>query len=44
MSVRLGVVMDPIGNINVKKDSTLAMLRAGHRVVFEPRATAWCRA
>ncbi|OQX45811.1 MAG: hypothetical protein B0D85_05015, partial [Candidatus Sedimenticola endophacoides] len=24
--MRLGVVMDPIGSINVKKDSTFAML------------------
>ena len=28
MSVRLGVVMDPITTVNVKKDSTLAMLWA----------------
>ena len=28
MSVRLGVVMDPITSVNVKKDSTLAMLWA----------------
>ena len=28
MAIKLGVVMDPIENINVKKDSTLAMLRA----------------
>ena len=28
MSVKLGVVMDPIGSINVKKDTTLAMLLA----------------
>jgi glutathione synthase len=28
MSTRLGVVMDPIGSINYKKDSTLAMLLA----------------
>ena len=26
MSLKIGVVMDPIGNINFKKDSTLAML------------------
>jgi glutathione synthase len=31
MSVELGVVMDPITGINVKKDSTLAMLRAAAR-------------
>ena len=28
MTIRLGVVMDPIGTINFKKDSTLAMLWA----------------
>lgn len=28
MTVRIGVVMDPIGSINFKKDSTLAMLLA----------------
>ncbi len=28
MSIRIGVVMDPIGSINPKKDSTLAMLLA----------------
>ena len=26
MKIRLGVVMDPIGSIHAKKDSTLAML------------------
>ena len=28
MSIRLGVVMDPITSVNYKKDSTLAMLWA----------------
>ena len=28
MTVKLGVVMDPIANINYKKDTTLAMLWA----------------
>ncbi len=28
MSVRLGIVMDPIARINFKKDSSLAMLLA----------------
>ncbi len=28
MSVRLGIVMDPIANISYKKDSSLAMLLA----------------
>ncbi len=28
MTIKLGVVMDPIENINYKKDSTLAMLWA----------------
>ena len=27
-NIRIGVIMDPIGSINTKKDSTLAMLRA----------------
>ena len=31
MSLKLGVVMDPISSINVKKDSTLAMLLAARR-------------
>ncbi|NOZ38058.1 MAG: glutathione synthase, partial [Gammaproteobacteria bacterium] len=26
MSIKLGVIMDPIGSINLKKDSSLAML------------------
>ena len=29
MSVKVGVVMDPIADINYKKDTTLAMLWAG---------------
>jgi glutathione synthase len=29
-NIRIGVIMDPIGSINTKKDSTLAMLRAAH--------------
>jgi len=31
MSIRLGVIMDPIGSINFKKDSTLAMLLAAQK-------------
>lgn len=31
MAIKIGVVMDPIGSIDLKKDSTLAMLRAAHR-------------
>lgn len=31
MFIRLGVVMDPIGSINYKKDSTLAMLLAAQK-------------
>ena len=31
MSIRLGVIMDPIGSINYKKDSTLAMLLAAQK-------------
>ena len=34
MSIKLGVVMDPIGSINYKKDSTLAML-------WEAQARGW---
>ncbi len=30
MSIEVGVLMDPIQNINYKKDSTLAMLRSAH--------------
>jgi len=35
MSIKLGVVMDPIGSIQVKKDSTLAMLLAARRRGWE---------
>jgi glutathione synthase len=35
MTVKLGVVMDPIANINVKKDTTLAMLLAAQRHGWE---------
>lgn len=31
MAVQLGVVMDPLGSINIKKDSTFAMLLAAQR-------------
>ena len=32
MSIKAGVVMDPIGSVTVKKDTTLAMmLAAQHR-------------
>lgn len=31
MAVKLGVVMDPLGSINIKKDSTFAMLLAAQR-------------
>jgi glutathione synthase len=31
MSIRLGIIMDPIGSINFKKDSTLAMLLAAQK-------------
>ena len=30
MTVNIGVVMDPIADINYKKDTTLAMLWAAH--------------
>ena len=35
MSVKIGVVMDPIQSINVKKDTTLAMLLAAQRKGWE---------
>ena len=35
MTVKLGVVMDPIADINVKKDTTLAMLLAAQRCGWE---------
>ncbi|MGB5540587.1 MAG: glutathione synthase [Gammaproteobacteria bacterium] len=35
MSIKLGVVMDPIGAINYKKDSTLAMLLAAQQRGWE---------
>ena len=31
MTLQIGVVMDPIESINVKKDTTLAMLLAAQR-------------
>src|SRR6056300_1034657 len=35
MTVKLGVIMDPIADINVKKDTTLAMLLAAQRRGWE---------
>lgn len=35
MSIKLGVIMDPIGSINLKKDSTLAMLLEARRRDWE---------
>ncbi len=35
MTIRLGIVMDPIGSINVKKDSSLAMLLAAQKLGWE---------
>lgn len=35
MTIRLGVLMDPIQSINIKKDSTFAMLLAAQRRGFE---------
>ena len=37
MSIRVGVVMDPIGSITVKKDTTLAMMLAAQRRGWELR-------
>ena len=30
LTIKLGVVMDPLASINPRKDSTLAMLEAAH--------------
>ena len=30
MTIKLGIVMDPIQSVNTKKDSTYAMMRAAH--------------
>jgi glutathione synthase len=35
MSIKLGIIMDPIGSINVHKDSSLAMLLAAQRRGWE---------
>lgn len=35
MTIKLGVVMDPIENINVKKDSSLAMMLEGQKRGYE---------
>jgi len=35
MSIKLGIIMDPIGSINVRKDSSLAMLLAAKRRGWE---------
>jgi glutathione synthase len=35
MSIKLGIVMDPIGSINVRKDSSLAMLLAAQKRGWE---------
>ena len=37
MSIKVGVVMDPIGSITVKKDTTLAMMLAAQRRGWELR-------
>lgn len=39
MSVRLGIVMDPIARINFKKDSSLAMLLAAQAAAG--RCSTW---
>ena len=33
MTIKLGVVMDPIADINYKKDTTMAMLRPDYRAL-----------
>ncbi len=35
MSIKLGVIMDPIGSINIKKDSTFAMLLSAQARKYE---------
>ena len=35
MSIRVGIVMDPVGSIIVKKDTTLAMMLAAQRRGWE---------
>ena len=35
MSIRIGFVMDPIGSINIKKDSTFAMMLAAQRRAWQ---------
>ncbi|MEW6353385.1 MAG: glutathione synthase [Pseudomonadota bacterium] len=46
-SLKLGVVMDPIGSINVKKDSTFAMLleaqRRGWEIFYMEQRDLWLR-
>ncbi len=47
MPLQLGIVMDPIGTINVKKDSSFAMLLAakarGWDIYYFEQASLWCR-
>lgn len=47
MPIRLGIVMDPIGSINVKKDSSFAMLLAaqarGWRLFYMELGDLWLR-
>jgi glutathione synthase len=47
VSITLGVVMDPIGAIHYKKDSTLAMLleaqRRGYALFYMEQADLYCR-
>lgn len=47
MSITLGVVMDPIGAIHYKKDSTLAMLleaqQRGYALFYMEQADLYCR-
>lgn len=47
MSLTIGVVMDPIGSVAIKKDSTMAMLwaatRRGHRLVYMEQQDLYLR-
>ena len=35
MSIKLGIVMDPLSSINIKKDSSFAMMLAAQKIGWE---------
>ncbi len=39
--IKLGIVMDPIANINIKKDSSFAMLLEAQRRGYELTIWRW---